>query len=552
MCDGELVAQLAEERLDRRKHSNSPALPMRAIRSVLDQGRIRGVQLAAAGVSYTNVSIDGILNQLRDEIRDVLAAPDCEVAGISHHMAHAYSALYTSNTRNAVILVADGAGDLVESHLEAESLYLAEKGKIRLLDQRLQDISLLRTDRRNSFVPAYMSDLDKNKQISLGRKYEQFTYLCGFLHGEAGKTMGLSSYSAPLFVPSVPEFDSMNFSLSYQDFLAELDEKCAQQSIPWHRFIAENRAPIAALGQGIIELFVLRLLEGIHRRFKGAHLCTAGGLFLNCVLNHRIAESGWFDSVHVAPGAGDDGQAVGVAFAEYERRFGAPRPHRFTPYLGPTYNTPQIEAALDHFRLGANYLDDEQLLRRLAWDLEQGRILALFRGRSEFGPRALGHRSILADPRHRGMRDCLNRIKGRESFRPVAPIVALEDVGRFFALERESPYMSMAFPVAESQREALAAATHEDGSARVQTVSASQEPFLYGLLRAFERRTGVPVLLNTSLNLAGEPIVESPHDAISTFLASPIDVLVLDNFYVDRSYFLVDWRKVPVSRRIPE
>lgn len=550
--DGELVAQIAEERLDRQKHSNSPALPMRAIRSVLESSGVTGSQLSAVGVSYTNVTIENIVEQLRDELQDVLSAPACPVAGVSHHLAHAYSALFTSQTRDAVILVADGAGDLVGSRLEAESLYLAEKGKIRLLERRLQDISLLRTDRRNSFVPAYMHSIDKKKQISLGRKYEQFTYLCGFLHGEAGKTMGLASYAEPLFEPFVPKIDSIDFSLSYEEYVKGVEEVYLQQALSWHRFVAEKRAAIAALGQKIIERFVLGLLEAIHHQVPHSSLCAAGGLFLNCVLNGQILEKRQYEYVHVVPAAGDDGQAVGAAFAEYERRFGPPAPRPFTPYLGPAYDPNRIESALDHFRLGANYLDDELLPERLAWDLEQGRIVALFRGRSEFGPRALGHRSILADPRPPGMRNCLNRIKGREWFRPVAPLVAFEDAHRFFLLNQESPYMLLTSLVAEDQRATLAAATHEDGSARIQTVTVDEEPFLCNLLRAFERRTGIPVLLNTSFNTAGEPIVESPHDAIRTFLACPLDILVLDNFYVDRSYTLVNRREIAIPRRIPE
>ncbi|MBV9598365.1 MAG: hypothetical protein JOZ87_16060, partial [Chloroflexi bacterium] len=191
VTDGQLVAQLAEERLDRRKHSNSPGLPLKSISAVLDIGRVRPCDVGIVGVSYTNIEIDRILPLLRDEIRDAFDTPSVEVVGVDHHDCHAWSAYFTSDVDAALVLVADGSGDISGNRLEAESVYVAEGDVIEVIDRRLQDFGLARMSRRNSFLLPYMNDLDRKKDISLGHKYEQFTYVVGFEQREAGKTMGL-------------------------------------------------------------------------------------------------------------------------------------------------------------------------------------------------------------------------------------------------------------------------------------------------------------------------------------------------------------------------
>jgi carbamoyltransferase len=533
--NGELVAQIAEERLDRRKHSNSPELPMKSIRTLLEMGRLTPADLGVVGISYTNVEIDNILPQLAEEIRDVLGTPTLDVIGLSHHDCHAWSTYYTSDFDAALIVVADGSGDIVGGRIEAESVYAASGNSIELIDRRYQDFGLTRMTRRNSFQLPYMDNVERNKSISLGRKYEQFTYLIGFEHGESGKTMGLAAYAQPLFEPQIPEIKGLNFPLTFEVGLVDIDSAWRRSGIAWHRFLKEQAPAIAASAQKLLEGYMETLLNAFNP--SGAHkaLCGAGGVFLNCQMNGRILSKTRFEQLHVVPAAGDDGQCIGAAFCAYARTFGPPtRTSSALPYLGPQYAREVIQERLDHFRLTSKQFDDGWLVDRMSADLADGKIVGLLRGRSEVGPRALCHRSLLADPRRSGMKDCLNYLKGRELFRPFAPVVTAEDQFKYFELEHLSPYMLLATRLRPEFREVLPAITHVDGSARVQCVEREAEPFVHSLLRSFESRTGHPLLLNTSFNLAGDPIVESPHDAIVTYLNSDIDVLIMDNFYVDK------------------
>jgi carbamoyltransferase len=532
--DGELVASIAEERLDRIKHSNSPELPVKAVEAVLKIAGVRKDQVSTVGISYTNVVIADVIEQLRGEVRDLMESPSLAVYGFGHHDCHAWSTYCTADFDRALILVADGAGDNIGQQIEAESLYLAEGDSITLLDRRLQDVGLARTTRRNSFNLAYMNLADRKKQISLGRKYEQLTYLVGFGHGDAGKTMALAAYAEPLFRPRLPEFRDLQFSLTFDDGLVEVDAAWKRSGEPWHRFIRENSKRIAATCQTLVSSYVIHLL-GVIDSHGCKSLCAAGGLFLNCHLNREILEQTSFEALHVIPAAGDDGQCVGAAFAAHAKALGSlKRSSAPLPYLGRSYSDSEIEDRLNYFGLAASTHSNAELSRRVAFEIAKGRVVGLLRGRSEIGPRALCHRSILADPRRNDMKDILNVLKGREMFRPFAPVVVAESQSRYFDLSYESPYMLLAANVREEYQSKLPAVTHVDGSSRVQSITRTQDPFVYDLLKAFEAKTGFPILLNTSFNVDGDPIVESPHDAIVTFMNSDLDILVLENFYVDK------------------
>lgn len=536
VIDGQLVAQMAEERLDRRKHSNSPELPDKSIAAVLEIAGIGRKQLGTIGISYTNVVIDEIVDQLTPEVRELLKLPSIPVHGIGHHDCHAWSTYCTSDFDRALVLVADGAGDIIDNRLEAESLYLGERDSLTLLDRRLQDFGLARATRRNSFNLSYMSAIDRTKQISLGRKYEQFTYLIGFEHGQAGKLMALASYADPLYLAQVPAFTDLQFPLRFDDGLDAIDEVWRRSGKPWHRFVKENAKGIAAAGQALLEAYMIRLLSIAAFQQRGTALCAAGGLFLNCQLNSRILAGTKFDKLHVIPAAGDDGQCVGAAFAAYAKDFRSPRrTSTHLPYLGRRHSHSEIEDRLRYFDMKSEVLSDTQLIRRLSGDLANGRVVGFLRGRSEIGPRALCHRSLLADPRREEMKDYLNLLKRRELFRPFAPVVTADAQRKFFDLQQDSPYMLLAAMVRPEYRTSLPAITHIDGTARVQGVEKDKESFVYELLKAFEKRTGFPILLNTSFNVAGDPIVETPHDAIVTFLNTKIDVLVLENHYIDKA-----------------
>ena len=531
--DGHLVAHLAEERLDRRKHSSSPELPGRAIAAVLKIAGVGPDALSVIGISYTNVLIENIVGQLADEMRDRLACPTVPVHGVGHHDCHAWSTYCTADVERALVLVADGSGDIVGDRIEAESLYVGEGGRIRLLDRRLQDFGLTHTTRRNAFNLAYMSPRDRPKQISIGRKYEQFTYVLGFGHGQAGKTMALAAYAQPLFEIAPPDGRGLDFSLTFEQGLLELDLLWQASGEPWHRYVRQQAPAIAATAQHLIETYVEHVVATSDLRGGEGALCAAGGVFLSCRLNHRLLTRTPVRCLHVIPAAGDDGQCVGAAFAAYAAEFGPPtRSSSSLPYLGASYSPEEIAERIAYFGLSGSQLPGKELVRRLASDLAAGQVVGLVRGRSELGPRALCHRSILADPRRADMRDRLNHLKGRELFRPFAPVVTAEDQFRYFELAQASPYMLLAAPVRNEYRPLLPAITHVDGTARVQAVSSAAEPFLHALLRVFEALTGYPVLLNTSFNLAGDPIVETPHDALVVFQASEIDVLVLDDFYL--------------------
>lgn len=535
VSNGRLVAQMAEERLDRRKHSNSAELPTKAIAAVLEIANLRREEIGSVGISYTNVVINDALEQLAAEIREWLNASSIPVHGIGHHDCHAWSTYYTSDFNHALVLIADGAGDIINNRIEAESLYLAEGHRLTLLSRRLQDFGLARTTRRNSFNLAYMNKLDRVKQISLGRKYEQFTYLIGFGHGHAGKTMALASYADPLFTPQVPDFTDLQFPLSFEDGLIEIDEHWKRSGQPWHHFIKSNAPAIAASGQAMLEGYMTQLLKVINSNPSGKMLCAAGGVFLNCQLNQRILTNTRFKKLHITPAAGDDGQCIGAAFAAYHKEFGrVQRTSSVLPYLGRSYSRSEIEGRLKYFRIRGTRLDDVQLIRRMVRDITKGRIVGFLRGRSEVGPRALCHRSLLADPRAEEMKDRLNLVKGRELFRPFAPVVIAEAQFHYFDLAQNSPYMLLAAMVRDEYRARLPAITHVDGSARVQAITREMDAFVYNLLKAFEAKTELPILLNTSFNVAGDPIVESPHDAIVTFLNSDIDVLVMENYYVEK------------------
>jgi carbamoyltransferase len=535
VSNGELVAQIAEERLDRTKHSNSPELPLKSINAVLEIGGIRPTALGIAGISHTNAEIDRILPLLRDELRDALGAPHLDVVGIDHHDCHAWSTYCTSDVEAALIVVADGSGDIVGDRLEAESVYVGSGDTIELVDRRLQEIGLARMTRRNSFLLPYMHDRDRKKAISLGHKYEQFTYLVGFGERQGGKTMGLAAYGAPLFETRIDDIRDLQFPLTFETGLTEIDRLWRNSGEPWQRFARRRAADIAASGQHLIETYMIALLNSLNPTGSHQALCAAGGVFLNCQLNGRILADTRFRKVHVVPAAGDDGLCIGAAFHASHRAFGkTSRGSRPLPFLGPSYADAVIEERLRCLGVEAERLDDSELVECMAADLAGGRVIGLLRGRSELGPRALCHRSILADPRDPGMKDRLNRLKGREPFRPFAPVVTGEDQVTYFELEQVSPYMLFATRLRPQFHPALPAIVHVDGSSRVQAIHEQDEPFVHALLRSFESRSGYPILLNTSFNLDREPIVESPHDAIVTFLKSGIDVLVIERFYVDK------------------
>jgi carbamoyltransferase len=419
---------------------------------------------------------------------------------------------------------------------------------------------------------------------SLGLLYSAFTYYCGFkVNSGEYKLMGLAPYGRPVYKDAILERlmdlkpdGSFRLDMGYFNY-------CQGLTMTGPRFHAlfggPPRAPesdleqrhmdLAASIQAVTEEAVLRIGRHLHARTKMKHLVLAGGVALNCVANGRLLREGPFDDLWIQPAAGDAGGALGAALFVWHQLLGKPRDpggrdSQKGSFLGPKFDDGEIEAFLAGVGATARKFDDEaELLEHVARDLADGKIVGWFQGRMEFGPRSLGARSILGDPRSAAMQAAMNlKIKFREGFRPFAPSVLRERAHEWFDVRpgQESPYMLLVAPVREDRRaaidperlrvmendpdlrnrvnvvrSAIPAVTHVDYSARLQTVDAARNPRFHGLLEAFDRLTGCPVLVNTSFNVRGEPIVRAPSDAYRCFMATDMDTLVLGNFVVHKA-----------------
>ncbi|MBR9973888.1 carbamoyltransferase C-terminal domain-containing protein [Magnetospirillum sulfuroxidans] len=535
--NGTLVGHLAEERVDRVKHSRSVAFPRRSLDVLARSLGFLLEQVSAFAITYAFVDMDTLGPHLIADFRAEFDLPDATVFCMGHHLAHAYSTFFTSPFRDAAILVADGAGDLAGQYLEAESAYRASPDGIEQIWSRPQDLPSSDVQRRNFFCMPYMGEWDRPKQISFARKYEQFTYALNFGWGQSGKTMGLAAWGTPLFGPPAHALNPPDFPLSMADMMAELEELRAASGMSFGRFVRERAKDVAATAQSAVEGMVLAVCKHVRELSPSDNLCLAGGLFLNCVLNHKIVREAGFKNVHIVPACGDDGQSIGAAYFACERSEGRLIPGLVSPYQGPEPKPQAAWAAIEAAGLGgvARILDNESLVAEIVARLQEGRTVGLCRGRSEMGPRALGHRSILASPTDPRMHAHMNRyVKHREDFRPLAPMVRWEDQFSIFELAAPSPHMLLTAQVRSEWKERIPAVTHIDGSARVQAVRQEDEPFLHRLLTIMGMQTGVPVLMNTSLNNRGEPIVETPAEALAMLHRSALDAVVVENILVDR------------------
>lgn len=533
--NGVLIGCISQERLDRVKHSRSYALPYEAMNKLLEYFDLTWNDIDCIGISGDAVESENIIDFIKKDFMEKYHYT-IPFIPISHHLAHAYSTYYSSGADTKLILVADGGGDFVGTQTEAESLYLGHDGTITLLEQRLQDPPTRKLlDFGNHYFP-FLPSAYRKKQISIGRKYEQITYLLNFKFGQAGKTMGLASYGHSLIDYSDLELKDLQFSLTYEDILKDLYIHEQLTSCSHTKYLSDYGADIAATVQSYTEKALISLINNLCKKYQIYDVCLAGGLFLNCLTNHKILENSNVHQLFIMPAAGDDGQAIGAAMATYKIYFDecAKTDSNF-PYLGFDYSEIEIENALKNRNLQYIHLTNEELATEIANYIADGKILGLHRGRTEIGPRALCHRSILADATNPEMKDILNkRVKHREPFRPFAPVVTYDNQFEIFRLKADSPYMLLATTVQEAYQMKIPSVTHIDKTARVQSVKKEQEPFLYSILKEFEKKTGVPVILNTSFNIAGEPIVETPEDAVQTFLKTNIDILVIGNYIVSK------------------
>jgi carbamoyltransferase len=575
--DGEIVAAAQEERFSRKKHDSR--FPEHAIRYCLseagvtladvkyvvfyDKPLVKFERLLETYLSYAPKGLRSFLaampvwlkeklylkTTLRSELHNILGdsgdtIPDLLFA--EHHQSHAASAFYFSPFDRAAVLCLDGVGEWATTS--------AWQGNGKQLDA-LWEIDF---------------------PHSLGLLYSAFTYYTGFrVNSGEYKLMGLAPYGQPKYVDLIldnlldlKDDGTFRLDMSYFNYCTGLtmtnskfDKLFGRPPRKPEGELTQLDMDIAASIQVVTERIVMRLAETLHRETGEKNLCLAGGVALNCVANGKLLREGPYENIWVQPAAGDAGGALGAASIAWHQKEGRERTVNGADkmsgaYLGPAYSTEQIKAQLD--RHGAVYerLDDSELFARAAEILEQEHVIGWFQGRMEFGPRALGGRSIVGDPRSSKMQSVMNlKIKYRESFRPFAPSVLADRVSDYFELDSASPYMLIVAPVREDLRIAmteeqsrlfgieklnvprseLPAITHVDYSARVQTVHENTNPRYHALLKAFEKQTGCGVIVNTSFNVRGEPIVATPDDAYRCFMRTEMDYLIVEDFLLAKT-----------------
>lgn len=536
IIDGKVVANIANERLDRIKYSSSPEIPYESIDALLKYCNIDISQISCVGISSAGLESEKAKQFYKDEFFMHYNCDEIPFFFVSHHLAHAYSVYFSSQFDESLIFVADGGGDYVLDKQEAETLYYGSHGKIEQLSARVQDIAVRKMEYPVNTIYPFMPECVREHQISLARKYEQITHLIGFGYGQSGKTMGLASYGKSYFDYSNLNYEDLKYSLKYRDMLEDIYALQVMSGKNHKDFIASERHNIAATLQEFTERALISFLKNQQKKFKCDNLCLAGGIFLNCLTNHKIICECGFKNVFILPASGDDGQALGSAYFAYKEMFGYKSKFKIDlPYLGFSYSDNEIEKAIIAKNVSYHKYSYEELAQVVAQYIAENKIVGMHRGRTEIGPRALCHRSIMANPANPNMKDILNsRVKHREEFRPFAPTVTQEDQFKYFDLKAPSEYMLLAPIVKDEYRTKLPSVTHVDNTARVQAISKGKDPFLHNLLLEIEKLIGVSVVLNTSFNVAGEPIVETPEDALNTFLKTNIDVLVIENYVITK------------------
>ena len=594
--DGRIVAAAQEERFTRKKHD--AAFPARAVAYCLAEAGIAASQLDHVGFyekplvkferlleTYVSFAPAGLRSYLMamplwlseklwmaDDIRDHLEGFEGDVLFGEHHESHAASAFYPSPFEQAAVVTIDGVGEWATSSIGVG------KGN---------DLEILREQR----FPH-----------SLGLLYSAFTYFAGFkVNSGEYKVMGLAPYGEPTFVKTIKDHlieigDDGSLWLNQEYFTyasgltmtgTKIEQVLGGPARTPESPLTQREMDLARSIQEITEEVMLKMTAFAHKETGLRDLCLAGGVALNCVGNGRILREGPFDQVFVQPAAGDAGGALGVAMSIWHRHLNQPRvspesagtwerpepkvptvpsvPKGLVPryadgmsgsFLGPRFSEDEIQAFIDSRAIVARRCEPSAVADEVAKLLAAENVIGLLQGRMEFGPRALGGRSIIADARSTKMQSILNlKIKFRESFRPFAPTVLRDHVAEWFELDGDSPYMLMVADVLESRRlpvpaeagslwgieklnvlrSTVPSITHVDFSARIQTVRPGVNGLYYEIVEAFNRRTGCPVIVNTSFNVRGEPIVCTPEDAYRCFQRTHMDVLVLENFIIERS-----------------
>ena len=541
--DGEIVAAAHEERFSRKRHD--PGFPAGAIAYCLTEGGIapsgldhvvfydkpllKFERLLETYLDYAPHGLRSFLQAVPVWLREKLWIRErivkefdlkSPVLFTEHHEAHAASAFFPSPFDSAAILTIDGVGEWATTtygHGKRNEIHLTHELRF---------------------------------PHSLGLLYSAFTYYAGFkVNSGEYKVMGLAPYGEPKYVQKIleelidlREDGSFRLNMKYFGYADGLTMTNARFDALFGGPPRKPETPItrrdmdlARSIQEVAEIAVLRMAKHVHRQTGEKNLCLAGGVALNCVANGRIHREGPFEKIWIQPAAGDAGGSIGAALSVWHQYLGHPRnAGKSQPaFLGPRFSSDEIGAILDSKGVKYARVDRRVLAERVARLLADGNIVGWFQGRMEFGPRALGARSILGDPRSPTMQSQMNlKIKFRESFRPFAPSVLRERVSDFFELDCDSPYMLLVARVRDGV--SLPAVSHLDGSARIQTVSREENPFFHNLISQFARLTGCPVLVNTSFNVRGEPLVATPQNAYACFMRTEIDYLVMEDLLLDK------------------
>jgi len=552
--DGKIIAAAQEERFNRVKHDDS--FPLNSIQFCLKTANLtiqdidflavyikplshfeRNLELYLRSMKYNKKSLFPIPRALKIQflynkiIKECLRAipnyktGQMEILFAEHHEAHAASAFYPSPFKNAAILTIDGTGEWATT-----AAWIGENNKIRPL-------------------------WEIRYPHSLGLLYQAFTDYLGFEWCcDEYKVMGLAPYGEPRYADLIKRYlidikADGTFRLNMKYFQYHCG--CLRENSKFNKLfggpprrqagpLTQKHIDIACSIQNVAEEVILKLAQALHKETGQKYLCLAGGVALNCVANGKILKQALFKNIWVQPGAGDEGGAIGSALCVWHNFLNKKRIVKRNDgmqgaYLGPAFSDRIIREFLDKNNIRYKQLADKALFNRVSSLISGGKVIGWFQGRMEFGPRALGNRSILADARNPQMQSILNRkIKHRESFRPFAPAVLKEKTADYFDLNIASPYMNIIAYVKQGRCSDIPAVTHVDYSSRLQTVDGDTNPKFYKLIKNFESKTGCAVLINTSFNTSGEPIVCAPEDAYRCFMKTEIDFLVLGNMLLDK------------------
>ena len=541
--DGHVIAAVEEERFSRKKFDDD--FPKLAITWCLKEAGITPEQIDSVAFydkpilkferlldNYIAVAPRGLNSFLdvipkwlhkrlwiKTDIKKYLKGFNGEIIFPEHHMSHAAHTFYTSPFEEAAILTVDGVGEWTTA-----SFGIAKNNTIQLTN-------------------------DIRWPHSVGLFYSAFTYFLGFQVNEGEyKLMGLSAYGKPKYYDliinnliDVKDDGSIHLNMKYfaftHDKVMTNDKFSKLFGIPpkkKHDETLQIHFDIGASAQKVLEEIILKMAQHVYKKTRMKNLCFGGGVALNGVANYNLLKNGPFDNIHIPPSPGDGGSAVGCAQYSYHIHHSQKKNIENNlsvaiwenVYVGPSYTNEEIRKFLDSNKVSYEKLDEQSLLEKTAKLISEGNIVGWYQGKMEWGPRALGNRSILADPRDAKMKDILNeKIKHRESFRPFAPSIMEEYVSDYFDIDVPSPYMLMVTNVKQPKK--IPAVTHVDGTGRLQTVSAESNPLYYNLINEFYKITGIPVLINTSMNVMGEPIVNTPEQAYAMITKTDMDCIIM-------------------------